>query len=92
MAFKIKEGRARLNLKIWTSTMSTDMTGCHMSEAAAQDIYRVALSGKNEAQGVIEALVKELGDAHAAVCQERHADYAEPQALLDGRAYLESRK
>lgn len=42
---EVKPGRARLNLKIWTSTMSTDMTGAHMSEAAALAIYKIAMSG-----------------------------------------------
>lgn len=45
---EVKPGRARVSLKIWTSTMSIDTAGVRMSEEAAVSIYKIALNGNLE--------------------------------------------
>lgn len=61
---KVNPGRARVNLKVWTHTMSTDMTGAHMSEEAAMLIYRIASGGKivgpKTAGGILEGVIEAM--------------------------------
>lgn len=62
---QVKPGRARVNLKVWTHTMSTDLTGAHMSERAATLIYKITLSGKSDREAVL-VMLDELDAAAAA--------------------------
>lgn len=67
MPITVKPGRARVNLKVWTHTMSTDMTGAHMSEEAAQLIYRIAIGGKvvgpTSEAGILEGVLNAMQSA-----------------------------
>lgn len=40
---EVAEGRARVNLKVWTNTMTTDLTGARMSEDRATLITLLAV-------------------------------------------------
>lgn len=72
-----KPGRARVSLKIRTSTMSIDSSGGYMPEAAALVIYRTAITGdfpwRAELDGYVAnptaGTLKALGDRVAKECE-----------------------
>ncbi len=55
MATKIKPGRARINAKIMTDTLTMDLTGCEMSKDRAMVIYQMLHGADHGGINAIEA-------------------------------------
>lgn len=70
-----------MNLKIWTSETTIDLTGAHMAQAEALDIYKIAIGGKNEAVEIITRLLED----------SRLYGLLQPETEAAARSFLEGR-
>lgn len=87
MATKIAPGRVTVTLKIRSDTIQIEMGGAQMGKPAALDLYRIAISGKNEAPDIIRGLV----DFVQEMLDEKGSN-AKPEAVEVAQKYLEARK